>query len=42
MPESIVVVHFVAEKCFSHEEFVEALLELGISKEYQICIDQAG
>ena len=40
--EAEMVIHFVADKCYSHEDFVKVLTELGISKQYQICIDRAG
>ena len=40
--EALLVITFVVENCLNHEEFVKALTNLGISNQYQICVDLAG
>ena len=36
--EALLAMTFVFDNCFSHEEFVEALNDLGVSKSYQVAV----
>lgn len=41
LDEADLVIEFVAEGCYSHEDFRDLLIEYEISREYKTCIDLA-